>query len=132
MNLSKTYLTTPLLTLLLVAFGSQLFAQETTSTKDIKISTEDLKTYVGEYLYDNKSEQGFDITVSIEGDVKLMAQPTNKSQPLTTLVAISEDRFELTDTGGLQITFNRNDKKEIISLIISNDGSSFTCLRKKE
>lgn len=113
-----------------MALGSQLFAQEATATKDVKISNEELKAFVGEYQYDNKSQQGFDITVSMEGDVKLVAQPTNKSQPLTTLVALAEDKFELTNTGGLIIQFTRNEKKEIISLTISSDGGSFTCLKK--
>ncbi|MBO3698559.1 DUF3471 domain-containing protein [Roseivirga sp. E12] len=117
----------------LIAFTSfaQLATAQTTSSDAHKIENKELKAYVGEYIYDNNSEQGFDITVSMDGGAKLMAQPTNKSQPITLLVAFEEDKFDLTNTGGLKMEFKRNDKKEIVSLTIWSDGHSFTCLRKK-
>ncbi len=113
-----------------ITFAQQAKAQ-TTSSDTYQIENKELKAYVGEYIYDNNAEQGFDITVSMDGDAKLMAQPTNKSQPITLLVAFEEDKFDLTNTGGLKMEFKRNDKKEIVSLTIWSNGHSFTCVRKK-
>lgn len=118
---------------ILIAFVSftQLAKAQTTSSDAHQIENKELKAYVGEYIFDNNAEQGFDITVSMDGDTKLMAQPTNKSQPMTLLVAFEADKFDLTNTGGLKMEFKRNDKKEIVSLTIWSDGHSFTCMRKK-
>lgn len=118
--------------ILLSLFSFSAFAQETTSNKSFEIANKDLKAYVGEYIYDNKAEQGFDITVSLDGEHKLMGQPTNKSQPLSMLSAQAKDKFELTNTGGLIMTFQKDKSDKIISLTITSDGHSFVCIRKEE
>lgn len=121
-----------LIILLLTLLSYSTFAQGTTSSKDHVIADKDLKAYVGEYAFDKAAAQGFDISVTLSGENKLMAQPSNKSQPLTMLVAKSEDKFELMNTGGLIMTFQKDKKGKIISLKISEGGQSFTCMRKEE
>lgn len=112
----------------LVSFST--YAQNTTSTETYNISKKDLKEYVGEYKYDGKAERGFDITVSLDGESNLMAQPTDKSQPLSLAMALGKDKFELAKTGGLILSFTRSKKGGILSLTISKGDNSFTCLRQ--
>lgn len=121
-----------LFTLLLILFSVNTFAQGTTSNKDHEIADKDLGAYVGEYTFDKVAEQGFDVTILLDGKNKLMAQPTNKSQPLTMLMAKATDKFELMNTGGLIVTFQKDKNGKIISIKISEGGQSFTCMRKEE
>lgn len=115
---------------LLIASGNLVMAQGTTSTSEFKISNKALKEYVGQYNFDPKAERGFDITISLDGDDRLMAQPTNKSQPLSLLAALEKDKFEIVNTDGLSVAFNRNDKGKIVSLEFSQGSLSFLALRK--
>lgn len=120
-----------LFTLLITLISFSAFAQETTTNKQYEISDKALKAYVGEYIYDGKAEQGFDVSVSLSGDSKLMAEPTSKSQPITMLSARAEDKFELQDTDGLMMAFQKDEKGKIVSLTISRGSQTFTCIRKE-
>ncbi|GAB5523733.1 MAG: hypothetical protein Roseis2KO_16050 [Roseivirga sp.] len=102
-------------------------AQAKTSSDAHEIANKELKEYTANYKAD--AGQGFDITISLDGDDRLMAQPTNKSQPNTLLKATAKDKFDLANTGGLKITFNREDDK-IVSLTFSQGGQSFTAKRE--
>ena len=105
------------------------FAQSKTSTDAYEISNEDLKEYVGQY--DPEGGQFFSITISIQGEEKLMAQPTDKRQPLTLLAATAKDKFNLVGPP-INITFNRDDAGKIISLTFAQGGNSFKAIRKEE
>lgn len=104
-------------------------AQSKTSTDAYEISNEDLKEYVGQY--DPDGGQFFSITVSLQGEEKLMAQPTDKRQPLTLLAATAKDKFNLVGPP-IDLTFNRNDDGKIVSVTFSQGGNSFTAKRKEE
>lgn len=119
-----------LIFVIFLASGQNLLAQGKTSTDTHSISNEALREYVGQY--DPEGDQFFSITVSLDGEDRLMAQPTDKSQPLTLLGAQAKDKFDLVGTGGLQITFNRDDDDKIVSLTFSQGGQSFTAKRKDE
>ncbi len=112
---------------LVITISVNCFAQQTATEADKK---ESLKGYAGEYIYDSKSDFGFDVTISYDEERGLQAQPTDKSQPLATLMAVEKDQFELLQTGGLFAIFKRNEKGEIISLVMSNGDRSFTCMKK--
>lgn len=116
-----------LLLLCTLFIGQQAMAQGKTSSDAHELPNKELKTYLGDYKAEGGA--GFDITISLDGDDRLMAQPSNKSQPNTLLKATAKDKFDLVNTGGLKITFNREDDK-IVSLTFSQGGQSFTA--KKE
>jgi hypothetical protein len=119
-----------MLTLLCTCLISQrTLAQDKTSSDAHTVSNEALKEYVGEYNIDGG--QGFNITITLDGDDKLMAQPSNKSQPNTLLKATAADKFDLVNTGGLKIAFNREDDK-IVSLTFSQGTQAFTAKRVKK
>ena len=130
MNKHHNKLQASILVLLFSAISNFLAAQGSTSTSAYKISKESLKEYVGQYNFDQKAEMGFDVTVSLDGNTRLMAQPTDKSQPLTLLAALEKDSFELVGTNGLRIAFTRNEKGKIVSLKLYRGDQSFTALRK--
>lgn len=111
-----------------IAISSVAIAQAVDKKETKKPS---LKEYAGEYTYDNKSDFGFDVTISYDEEIGLQAQPTDKSQPQAGLMAVEKDHFEQLQTGGLFATFKRNDKGKIISLAMSNGDRSFTCIRKE-
>lgn len=116
--------------LLSIAISKSAFAQGKTSTEANEISNEALKEYLGQY--DPGNGQGFSITVSLDGEDRLMAQPTNKSQPLTLLRAKGKDQFSLVNTGGLEISFTRDENDKVISLTFSSSGQTFTAKRKED
>lgn len=119
-----------ILTLLCTCLLSQqALAQSKTSSDAYTISNEALKEYLGEYNIDGG--QGFNITITLDGDDKLMAQPSNKSQPNTLLRATAADKFDLVNTGGLKIAFNREDDK-IVSLTFSQGMQGFTAKKVKK
>ncbi len=124
---TTTRLSTLLIMLCTLFIGQQAMAQEKTSSDAHEIANKELKAYLGDYK--KEAGPGFDITISLDGDDRLMAQPSNKSQPNTLLKATAKDKFDLMNTGGLKITFNREDDK-IVSLTFSQGGQSFTA--KKE
>ena len=130
MNKHHNKLQASILVLLFSAISNFLAAQGSTSTSAYKISKESLKEYVGQYNFDQKAEMGFDVTVSLDGNTRLMAQHTDKSQPLTLLAALEKDSFELVGTNGLRIAFTRNEKGKIVSLKLYRGDQSFTALRK--
>lgn len=91
--------------------------------------SESLKEFVDQY--NKEGNTGFNITVSIKDD-KLYAQPTDKSQPLTEMVLLEKDKYELKNTSGLKVSFNRDDDNKIVSLTFtSNNGMEFTALKEK-
>ena len=104
-------------------------AQSKTSTDAYEISNEDLKEYVGQY--DPEGGQFFSITISIQGEEKLMAQPTDKRQPLTLMAATAKDKFDLVGPP-IDLTFNRNDDGKIVSVTFAQGGNSFTAKRKED
>ena len=110
-------------------FANVALAQSKTSTAAYELSNEQLKEYVGQY--DPEGDQYFSVTVSLSGEDKLMAQPTDKSQPLTLMAATAKDKFDLVGTP-IQFTFKRNDAGKIISLTFEQGGRSFEAIRKKE
>ena len=111
-----------------LCISNSSFAQSKTSSTAFEMSNEDLKEFVGEY---NSSDPGaFNITISMIGDEKLMAQPTSKSEPNTLLVATKMDHFDLNRTP-LKIHFNRDDKGKIESLTFSQGNTKFTAKRVK-
>ena len=112
----------------LLFFSNSSFAQTKTSNSAFEISIEDLKEFIGDYKANDLNY--FNITISLNGDEKLMAQPTDKSEPNTLLVATKKDHFELANTP-LKIHFNRNEKEEILSLTFSQGSESFTASRVK-
>ena len=129
MNNAK-FLSRALLSLALIAFFSTATqAQSKTSSSAHEISNDDLKEYVGQY--DPEGGQFFSVTVSLDGDDRLMAQPTDKSEPLTLLSATEKDKFDLVGPP-IQLAFQRDDKGKIISLTLSQGGNSFTALRVKD
>lgn len=109
---------------LTLAISSVALAQKTEKKEDTT------KEYAGQYTYDNKSDFGFDVTVTYDKDNGLRAEPTDKSQPKADLMALGKDEFELLKTGGLIATFNRDDKGKIISITLSAGDRSFTCIRE--
>ncbi len=117
--------------LLLSVLSLSAYAQGTNNTKKEELSKKELKEYTGEYLFDNKSERGFDVVVSLENGKDLMAQPTDKSQPLTSLIAIGKDHFELARTNGLEMVFVRDKKGKIISLELFRGDQGFTAIKNK-
>ncbi len=124
---TKTRFSTLLVMLFSLFIGQQAMAQGKTSSDAHKVTNEELKAYLGNYKAE--AGPGFDITISLDGDDRLMAQPTNKSQPNTLLRATAKDKFDLVNTGGLVISFNREDDK-VVSLTFSQGGQSFSA--KKE
>lgn len=117
---------TVVLTLLILS--NPTFAQNKTSSSAFEISNDDLKEFVGDYKTNDSNY--FNITISMNGDEKLMAQPTDKSQPNTLLVATKKDYFNLANTP-LKIHFNRNEDGKIESLTFSQGSESFTASRAK-
>ncbi len=105
------------------------FAQSKTSTDAYEISNEDLKEYVGQY--DPEGGQFFSITISLQGEEKLMAQPTDKRNPLTLMAATAKDKFNLVGPP-INMTFNRNDDGKIVSVTFAQGGRSFNAMRKGE
>ena len=99
----------------------------TLSAQDNK-ATDALKEYVGQY--NKEGNAGFNITVSIKDD-KLHAQPTDKSQPLTELVMSEKDKYDLKNTGGLKISFSRDEDGKITHLTFASGGTQFIALKKK-
>ncbi|MCE7993275.1 MAG: hypothetical protein HEP71_14915 [Roseivirga sp.] len=126
---TTTRLSALLMLLCTFFIGQQAMAQGKTSSSDHEISNKELKEYAGNYKAE--ASPGFDITISLDGDDRLMAQPSDKSQPITLLRANAKDKFTLVNTGGLKISFNREDDK-IISLTFSQGGQSFTAKREEE
>ena len=127
---NTTLLSRSILCLALFAFFSaNVMAQGKTSSDAHEISNEDLKTYVGQYNPENG--QFFNITVSMDGEDRLMAQPTDKSEPLTLLRATAKDKFDLVGTP-IRMSFQRDDKDKIISLTLMQGGNSFTAKRVDE
>lgn len=128
-TMKKSIIGRSILLVLFTLFLQQAsFAQGKTSTSQFEIKNEDLKAYVGQY----DPESGFfSITVSLDGEDRLMAQPTDKSQPLTLMEALAKDKFELPAAGGIQFTFTRDENDKIISLTFSQNGQSFTAKRKE-
>ena len=122
----KIRLCTLLMLLCTLFIGQQVQAQSKTSSDAYKITNKELKEYVANFKAD--AGPGFDITISLDGDDKLMAQPTDKRQPNTLLVALEKDKFELSNTNGIQIMFNREEDK-IISITFSQGGRSFSATR---
>lgn len=117
----------------LTLFGMLVtFCTQAQSKAKAEEKNNSLKEYSGQYIYDNQSDFGFDITITYNKDNVAEAEPTDKSQPKAEMLALGEDSFELQNTGGIAITFSRNDKGEIESLTMSNGNKSFTCLKKKE
>lgn len=114
---------------LVAFFSTTTLAQNKTSSTAHEISNEDLKEYVGQY--DPEGGQFFSVTVSLDGDDRLMAQPTDKRQPLTLLSATAKDKFDLVGPP-IQIAFQRDDKGKIISLTLSQGSNSFTALRQED
>lgn len=114
------------LTVIFFMSGHQAFAQQKTSNSENPIESKELKQYTGKY---DPEGNFFSITISLDGEDRLMAQPTDKSQPLTLMSFKGKDKFELVGTNGLQISFNRDDKQKIISLTFSEGGRSFTAKR---
>jgi len=104
-------------------------AQTKTSTDAYEISNEDLKEYVGQY--DPEGGQFFSVTVSLDGDDKLKAQPTDKSQPMTLMAATAKDKFDLVGPP-INFTFNRGEDGKIISLTFAQGANAFTAIKKKE
>lgn len=125
--MKTTRFSTLLIMLFTLFIGQQAMAQRTTSSDTHEISNKELKEYLGNYKAE--AGPGFDITISLDGDDRLMAQPTNKSQPNTLLRATAKDKFDLVNTGGLVISFNRENDK-VVSLTFSQGGQSFKA--KKE
>lgn len=87
-----------------------------------------LKEFVGQY--NKEGNTGFDITVSIKDD-KLYAQPTDKSQPLTEMILVEKDKYDLKNTGGLKISFTRGEDGKITHLTFSSGGNQFNALKEK-
>ena len=114
---------------LITFFSTNVMAQGKTSSDAHEISNKDLKTYVGQYNPENG--QFFNITVSMDGEDRLMAQPTDKSEPLTLLRATAKDKFDLVGTP-ITMSFERDDKDKIISLTLMQGGRSFTAKRVDE
>lgn len=121
--MKKTIFNSLLTLLFLVFIGQQASAQNVTATEAHKLSNDDLKEFLGQF--DPPDGQFFSITISLDGDDRLMAQPTNKSQSMALLKVTDKDTFELVDTGGVSILFNREDDK-IVSLTLTQSGRSFT------
>ena len=90
--------------------------------------SEALKEFVGQY--NKEGNTGFNITVSIKDD-KLHAQPTDKSQPLTELVLLEKDKYELKNTGGLKISFTRDENGKITHLTFDSGGMQFNAQKEK-
>lgn len=111
----------------LVVVLSVLAAFSTLKAQDNNPS-EALKEFVGQY--NKEGNTGFNITVSIEDD-KLHAQPTDKSQPLTEMVLLEEDKYELKNTGGLKISFTRGGDSKITHLTFSSAGTQFNAMKEK-
>lgn len=109
--------------------GQQAMAQGKTSSEAHPVTNKELKEYTGNYVAE--AAPGFNITISLDGDDRLMAQPTDKSQPNTLLKANDKDKFTLVNTGGLKISFNREDDK-VVSLTFSQGGQSFTAKKEEE
>ena len=82
--------------------------------KSVEIAADTLKKYAGEY----QLAPNFVITVTVE-DGKLMAQATG--QPKFQLFAKSESEFFLTVVDA-QVTFVKNDKGEVTSLVLHQGG----------
>ena len=110
-----------LVVVLVLATFSTLQAQDNNPS-------EALKEFVGQY--NKEGNAGFNITVSIKDD-KLHAQPTDKSQPLTELVLIEKDKYDLQNTGGLKISFARDENGKITHLTFSSGGNQFNALKEK-
>lgn len=126
---TTTRLSALLIMLCTLFIGQQAMAQGTTSSDAHTLTNEQLKEFVGQF--DPPAGQFFSITVSLDGDDKLMAQPTDKSQPNTLMVAKAEDKFELLNTGGITFTFTRENDK-IVSLTFAQGGQSFTATKVKK
>ena len=120
------------LTLVFLLIGVSSFAQSATKKEAPKPSVDDLKAYVGEYIYDNNSDFGFDLGITYNKENGLEAEPKDKSQPKTQMKGLKTDTFELVGTNGISVEFNRNKKGEIESLTMSNSRLSFICVKKKK
>ncbi|OEK05380.1 DUF3471 domain-containing protein [Roseivirga misakiensis] len=120
------------MTLILALLGFSAFGQTTAAKAKEKTNDKALKAYVGAYEFDKNTDMGFDVTVWLEENGNLYAQPSNESQPPAQLIKVSEDKFELANTGGLMMSFERDKKKEVISLRISEADQFFTCIKKKD
>ncbi len=129
MKQAKAKLLLSLSILLLVGLSNNVLAQNKTSSQTFEIKNEDLKEYVGQYNPDDNSYY-FNITISMDGDDRLMAQPTDKSQPNTLMVATEKDYFDLAGTP-LVINFNRDDAGKIESLTFTQGQQSFTAKKVK-
>ena len=88
------------------------------------------KDYVGQYI--SSTDRGFDITVSLNNENVLMAQPSDKSQPLTEMVEVAGDKYELKNTKGLRISFTRNKEGVVISLTFEGGNRKFEATKKTE
>jgi|GEM_PF-3970410 len=109
---------------LTLVISSMALAQETEKKDDSN------KEYAGQYTFDNKSDFGFDVTVTYDADNGLQAEPTDKSQPKADLMALGKDEFELLKTGGLIATFKRDENGKVVSVTLSAGDRSFTCIKK--
>lgn len=126
---TTTRLGTLLVLLCTFFIGQQAMAQGKTSSEAHPVTNKELKEYTGSYVAE--ASHGFNITISLDGEDRLMAQPTDKSQPITLLKANDKDKFSLVNTGGLKISFNREDDK-VVSLTFSQGGQSFTAKKEEE
>ena len=130
-NLSRS-LFTAMIMLSLLGISQQAWAQSKTSTEAHSLKNEELKEYLGKYDPDGTEGRAFSITISLDGEDRLMAQPTNKSQPNTLLAAEAKDKFNLVGTGGLQISFTRDENDKIVSLRFSQGSQGFTAKKAEE
>ncbi|MFY0592790.1 DUF3471 domain-containing protein [Roseivirga sp.] len=120
------------MTLILTLLGFSAFGQTAAAKAESQKKENELKAYTGTYEFDNEASMGFDIKVWLDDEGTLFAQPSNESQPQAQLSNVSEDKFELLNTGGLIISFKKDEKKKVISLTISEGGQSFTCIKKED
>jgi hypothetical protein len=111
----------------ILCLSNSSFAQSQTSSKAFEITNKDLKEFVGDYKTDDPNY--FNITISMNGDDKLMAQPTDKSEPNTLMVTTKKDFFDLANTL-IKIHSNRGENGRIVSLTFSAGGESFDAKRK--
>jgi uncharacterized protein DUF3471 len=110
----------------LLCLSNSSFAQSKTSSSAFEINDKALKEYAGDYKTEDSNY--FNITISITDKDKLMAQPTDKSEPITLLVATKKDYFDLAQMPS-KIRFNRAENGTIESLTFSQGSVNFTAKR---
>ena len=93
-----------------------------TERKEITVSTDVLKQYVGTY----QLAPTFSIVITLEGN-RLMSQATN--QPALPLFPESETSFFLKAVDA-QIEFTKNDKGEVTSLTLRQGGNEMKASKR--